>query len=170
METKIGHLFSDTRFSSSHSGSVLLDEANVTTTMNTYIENNSIEYDKKFTQTFLEANDFYTIDDNGPVILRFNNQKLYYAGFSGLKVNGSITIGDGYDGVFNQDSPFNEYTLENGIITVTVNGDDTTYTILITKVTDISISTFQKNIDTAETRTREWYTDKDTAQAYLDTL
>lgn len=43
METKLGNLFSDSRFASKYSGSVLLDSATVKSTMDNYLDNSTIK-------------------------------------------------------------------------------------------------------------------------------
>jgi len=180
METLIGNLFNDARFSAKYSGSVLLNATTVKSTMDTYLASNSIQYDKKFTEAYLAGHDFYTTDDLGPLIMRFNNDaQLYYAGDSYLDGSGTLVVGAGYDGNFTIDgSGVAAYTLDNGIITIGYGGGSVMVSTTATEITDDYIKVSQT--DGTTTKTATWYLtkaaainsikyDKKFTQVYLDT-
>jgi len=165
METTLGNLFDDDRFATNYSGSVLLDAAAVKGTMDSYIEDNAMKYDKKFTQAYLDTVDFYVADkEYGSQIQRFDGGELYYAGDSYTDHDtGLVVQGDGYNGVFNIDgSGVASYTLNNGNIVIAYGGGSFIITTKILEVTDTYVKVFQ-SAPTGETRTVKWYTDKDEA-------
>ena len=165
---KIDILFADNNFAAfrDDTNNTVLDSTAVKAAMDSYIASNSTKYDKKFTQSYLDNTDFYAVDDLGPLIMRFDNGQLYYAGDSYKDDNDNIVVGEGFNGVFNIDgSGIAGYTLENGVITIGYGGGSYKATIEITAVTDTSITVFQKGISDGKTKTVTWYTDKNAAIA-----
>jgi len=162
---KIDVLFADSSFAQFRdaTNNTVLDETAVKGAMDEYIESSSAQYDKKFTQGFLDAHDFYTMDDNGPLIMRFDNGELYYAGDSYEDAAGQIVQGSGFNGTFNIDgSGIASYTLADGVVTIGYGGGNFMVDTTITNITDTYIEVYQ-SATTGESKTTKWYTDKEEA-------
>ncbi len=161
---KIDVLFADNSFTAyrDDTNNTVLDETAVKSAMDTYIESSSIEYDKKFTQAYLDNQDFYAIDDLGPLIMRFNDGQLYYAGDSYEDNNSVLVVGAGYDGNFTIDvSGVAAYTLVDGTISIGYSGGAVTISTTVTELTDDYVKVSQT--DGTEIRTATWYKDKTAA-------
>ncbi len=163
VEAKIDILFADNSFSSFRdtTNNNVIDATTVKSNMDTYINTNSINFDKKFTQAYLDNTDFYATDDLGPLIMRFDNGQLYYAGDSYEDDNGQVVQGAGWNGIFDIDgSGVAEYTLENGVISIVYGGGSFIVTTKIIEITNDYVKVFQQRTD-GETQTLKWYTSKE---------
>ena len=167
LETKLTTLLASADFQTVRGGTAfgLLNTTTVKTAMDSYIQDNSVKYDKKFTQSFLDTHDFYVTDvEYGSQIQRFNNGELYYAGDSYTDDNGVFVQGAGFDGIFNIDgSGVATYTIDNGIVSIAYDGGSFIVTTKILNISDNFIEVFQQ-ASNGKTRTVKWYTDKQAAQ------
>ncbi len=182
MQTKLTTLLATANFQTTRGGTEfgLLDATTVKAAMDTYINDNSVKSDMKFTQAYLDTVDFYTIDleYGSQNIHRLVGGQVYFTGDSYTDHNGVFVQKAGFDGTFNIDgSGVATYTIKDGkLITNEENGTFKT-SIVITKISENSITVFLTVIESTidditvgTTRTLIWYTNKAAAEtAYLKT-
>jgi len=154
METKITELFTDPRFSdakfSFNSGISLLNANDVKNKMDTFIEDNSVKYDKKFTQAYLDETVFYKTSAEYP---QYKNK--YVGGY--IYFAGDDSNGNTYDVEFSEGAQESTYTLEDGKIIANFS-DAQGVTMQITEINeDYIVVTSRLG---SETRVEKWYTNK----------
>lgn len=162
MESKLATLLATGDFQTLRGGTDfgLINATAVKSAMDNYLENNSIEYDKKFTQAYLDNAVFYKSSDEYPQYMnKYVGGYIYFAGDE----EGDM----GWNSTFS--TATSTYTLVDGIIDAHFD-DGNHATFEITEVTDTYIKTLGKLVGTNTTREDLWYTDKETAIANTITV
>ncbi|MDF1876737.1 hypothetical protein JHD47_02780 [Sulfurimonas sp. SAG-AH-194-L11] len=167
-------LFADNTFSAyrDDTNNTVLDETGVKLVMDNYIDTNSINYDKKFTQAYLNSVDFYRIDipeQGGNYRLRFRDNQR--------QIVGDYSV-DGWNATF--DNPADFYTVPFEIVdgkiimTFIIDGSSLKVSTVITSISEGSITTIGtalestvSSIPVGTTKTEIWYTTRAAAEAAL---
>ncbi len=138
----------------------LIDAVAVKTAMDTYIDDNSMKYDKKFTQLFLDNNDFYmSSTDNGAYRNKYRNGDIYFAGDE---------IGDAaWDSNFT--TPSSTYTLVDGKINAMFStGENVIFEIK--EITNKYVKVIGKLVGAETSIESTWYMSKEAAVTNTSTL
>lgn len=160
LESKLTTLLATPDFQTRRGGTNfgLIDSTTAKNAMDTFIATDSIKYDKKFTQAYLDAIVFYKTSDEYP---QYKNK--YYNGY--VYFAGDEDNGLGWNDNFS--TATSTYTIVNGVINASFdNGDNVT--LEITEVTeDYLVVTGKLGSDI---RTQKWYTSKEAAIANTFTV
>lgn len=162
LESRLTTLLATGEFQTLRGGTAfgLLDSGIVKNSMDSFLANNSVKYDKKFTQAFLDHTVVYRTSSEYPQYKnKFIDGKIYFAG--------DDANGQGWDSTFSNDGINSTYTLQDGIIhTSFSDGHNPTYEI--TEVTDNYLLVTGRL--GSDSRVETWYTSKEAAEnAYLNT-
>ena len=165
VQASIETIFADNNFAQyrDDTNNSVLSQSDVKTNMDNYIDNNSIQYTKEFTQAYLDTHDFYDYDATyGQQRIRFRDNQKQIVG------DDSST---GFEATFDDPSTFYSvpFKLENGniiffletgtsvsinIITVSENNLEVLYTIITSTNPEYPVGSFTN---------KTWYTDKQAA-------
>jgi hypothetical protein len=168
LETKLTTLLATGDFQTLRGGTDfgLIDAVSAKSAMDDFIATNSVNYDKKFTQAYLDAYDFYSISSDETKIVRLRDGHLYYAGDSYEEDDGTWYQGAGFDGVFD-DYVVGNYTITDGIITNTFSSGGVV-SIKITNIMGDYIEVYMQEIGGSRSATEKWYTNKEAAIEAID--
>jgi len=158
LESKLTTLLATGEFQTLRGGTAfgLLDSTTVKNAMDSFLADNSVKYDKKFTQAFLDNTVFYKTSDEYPQYKnQYRNGSIYFAG--------DEENSQGWDTDFTTAS--STYVIEDGLLKASFsNGDEVTVKII--SITDTSIEVEETHV-VYGSRTSTWYITKEAAQQNL---